>query len=216
MPKLSAAESFERDKFIVDRIKMGLSRVSIESQFADRFGLGETQCRLAYQQANDKLVVVDVNHSRNARAAMLEILHHQLVQTNLDISRVSDEINLILETRISRTNLEVQLASSIDKGEQARLKIELKLLPIHRSKYLLSALETRSRVRLSIVKVVIEIARLNGLYVEELPILRAIQVMANSELIPADTAKSLSSLLENLETQIDRTGSGKTAVTDMN
>ena len=216
MPKLSAAESFERDKFIVDRIKMGLSRVSIESQFADRFGLGETQCRLAYQTANDKLVVVDPNHTANTRAAMLEILHHQLVETNRDIAKVTDEINLVLETRSTRSRIEVQLANSIDKDEQAALKSELKSLPVHRSKYLLSALETRSRFRLLIVKMVTEIARLNGLYVEELPILRAIQVMANSELIPADTAKSLSSLLENLETSIDRTGKSKVAVTDMN
>ncbi len=216
MPKLSAAESFERDKFIVDRIKMGLSRVSIESQFADRFGLGETQTRLAYQTANDKLVIVDPNHTANTRASLLEILHHQLVETNRDLSKLSQEIDLILNTRISRTNLEIQLASSIDKDEQAALKIELKSLPIHRSKYLLSCLDQRSRFRLSIVKMVTEIARLNGLYVEELPILRAIQVMANSELIPADTAKSLSSLLENLETSIERTSLKTAAVTDMN
>jgi hypothetical protein len=195
---------------------MGLSRVTIESQFADRFGLGETQTRLAYQTANDSLIVVDPNHTANTRASLLEVLHHQLVETNRDISRVSQEIDLILNTRIKRTNLELQLASSIDKDEQASLKIELKLLPVHRSKYLLSCLDQRSRFRLSIVKMVTEIARLNGLYVEELPILRAIQVMANSELIPADTAKSLSTLLENLETGIDRIGSKKAVVTDMN
>ena len=113
MPKLSAAESFERDKFIVDRIKMGLSRVSIESQFADRFGLGETQCRLAYQTANDKLVVVDPNHTANTRAAMLEILHHQLVETNRDIAKVTDEINLVLETRSTRSRIRVN-ASKLD------------------------------------------------------------------------------------------------------
>jgi len=216
MPRLSEAESFERDKFIVDRIKMGLSRVSIESQFAARFGLGETQCRLAYQTANDKLVIVDPNHTKNTRCSLLEILHHQLVETNRDISRVSQEIDLILETRSTRSRIEVQLASSIDKDEQAALKSELKSLPVHRSKYLLSCLDQRSRFRALVIKFVTEIARLNGLYVEELPILRAIQVMANSELIPADTAKSLSSLLENLETSIDRTGKGKVAVTDMN
>lgn len=196
---------------------MGLSRVTIESQFADRFGLGETQTRLAYQTANDSLIVVDPNHAANTRASLLEILHHQLVETNRDISRVSQEIDLILNTRIKRTNLELQLAESIDKDKIAALKIELKSLPVHRSKYLLSCLDQRSRFRTIVLKFVTEIARLNGLYVEELPILRAIQVMANSQLIPADTASSLLSLLGNLETQIDRTSSkGRTAVTDMN
>jgi hypothetical protein len=217
MPKLSEAESFERNKFIIDRIKMGLSRVTIESQFADRFGLGETQCRLAYQTANDSLVIVDPNHAANTRASLLEVLHHQLVETNRDIAKISQEIDLILETRSTRSNIEVQLAGSVDKDEQAALKIELRSLPVHRSKYLLSCLDQRSRFRLLIVKMVTEIARLNGLYVEELPILRAIQVMANSELIPADTASSLLSLLGNLESSIERTSSkGKAAVTDMN
>ena len=66
------------------------------------------------------------------------------------------------------------------------------------------------------MKIVIEIARLNGLYVEELPILRAIQVMANSELIPADTARSLTSILENLETSIDRVGKPAPVESDVN
>jgi hypothetical protein len=217
MGRLSEAEKADRNKFIIDRIRMGLSRVSIERDFAAKFQLGDTQTRLAYQTANDSLIVVDPNHTANTRAGLLEILHHQLVETNRDIAKISQEIDLILETRSTRSNIEVQLAGSIDKDEQAALKIELKSLPIHRSKYLLSALETRSKFRLSIMKIVIEIARLNGLYVEELPILRAIQVMANSELIPAETASGLLSLLGNLETSIDRLDSkSKTVVTDVN
>jgi hypothetical protein len=217
MPKLSVAESFERDKFIVDRIKMGLSRVSIESQFADRFGLGETQTRLAYQTANDKLVIVDPNHTANTRAAMLEIIHAQLVGVQQDIGKLSVEIQLVESARSRRANIENQILNSIDTLEIARLTRELKLVPVYRPKHLLSCLDQRARLRAMVVKFVTEIARLNGLYVEELPILRAIQIMANSELIPADTAKSLSSLLENLETSIDRTGSkARAAVTDMN
>jgi hypothetical protein len=212
MPKLSAAESFERDKFIVDRIKMGLSRVSIEKQFAERFHIKETQARLAYQTANDSLIVVDPNHTARIRSSLLEILHHQLVETNRDIGKVSQEIDLILETRSTRSRIEALILSSIDKVEQAALKIELKSLPVHRSKYLLSCLDQRSRFRLLIVKMVTEIARLNGLYVEEMPILRAIQVMANSELIPADTACGLLTILGNLENSIDKIP----VVTDMN
>jgi hypothetical protein len=220
MGRLSEAETFDRNKFIIDRIKMGLSRVSIERDFAAKFGLGDTQTRLAYQTANDSLIVVDPNHTANTRAGLLEILHNQLVDTNRDIAKISQEIDLILETRSTRSNIEVQLAGSIDKDEIARLKIELKSLPVHRSKYLLSCLDQRSRFRGLIIKFVTEIARLNGLYVEELPILRAIQIMANSELIPAETASGLLSLLGNLETQIDKlpapANKGRAVVTDMN
>jgi hypothetical protein len=214
MGRLSEAESFERNKFIIDRIRMGLSRVSIERDFAAKFQLGDTQTRLAYQTANDSLIVVDPNHAANTRAGLLEILHHQLVETNRDIGKVSQEIDLILETRSTRSRIEAQILSSIDDKKIASLKIELKSLPVHRSKYLLSCLDQRSRFRSLVVKFVTEIARLNGLYIDEIPILRAIQIMANSELIPADTASGLLTILGNLETSIDRVG--KTAVTDMN
>lgn len=217
MGRLSEAESFERNKFIIDRIRMGLSRVSIERDFAAKFQLGDTQTRLAYQTANDSLIVVDPAHTARTRSSLIEILHHQLVETNRDISKLSQEIDLILETRSTRSDIEVQLAGSIDKVEQSSLKLELKSLPVHRSKYLLSCLDQRSRFRGLIIKFVTEIARLNGLYVEELPILRAIQIMANSELIPAETASGLLSLLGNLETSIDRLDSkSKAVVTDMN
>jgi hypothetical protein len=205
---------------------MGLSRVVIEKQFSEHFNVKETQSRLAFQTANDSLIVVDPNHAANTRASLLEILHHQLVETNRDIGRITDEIDLILETRSNRSRIEAQILNSIDDKKIASLKIELKSLPVHRSKYLLSCLDQRARFRLLIVKMVTEIARLNGLYVEEMPILRAIQVMANSELIPADTASGLLTILGNLETSIDRASAphkggrldskGKAAVTDMN
>ena len=132
--------------------------------------------------------------------------------------KVSQQIEAVEADRSRRSTIENQILNSIDTLEIARLTRALKLVPVHRPKYLLSCLDQRSRFRSLVVKFVTEIARLNGLYVEELPILRAIQVMANSELIPADTASGLLSLLGNLETQIDRTsskGKGKTAVTDI-
>lgn len=213
MGRLSAAESFERQKFITDRLLIGYSRVTIELQFREKFGVKETIARSSYQAAKDSLVIVEPD-SASTRASLLEILHHQLVQTNIDIAKVTDELNLVLETRQARADLDRQILNSIDKGESDRLKLDLKSLPVHRAKYFLSCLDQRSRFRSMATKFVTEIARLNGLYVEELPILRAIQIMANSELIPADTAKSLSSLLENLETSIDRVG--KAAVSDSN
>ena len=214
--KLSTAESFERNKFITDRIRMGLSRVTIEREFASRFDLGETQTRLAYQTANDSLIVVDPQSAAHTRAGLLEILHDQIVESQRDIGRINKEIEGVETARSRRASIENQILNSTAKGEIDRLNKELKLVPVYRSKYLLSCLDQRSKCRSLIVKFVTEIARLNGLYVEELPILRAIQIMANSELIPADTASGLLSLLGNLESQIDRTGKARAVVTDMN
>ena len=216
MGRLSEAESFERNKFITDRIRMGLSRVTIEREFALRFELGETQTRLAYQTANDSLIVVDPNHAAHARASMLEIIHAQLMGVQQDIGKLTQEIDAFSAARSRREDINRQILNSTTKGEIDRLNKELKLVPVYRSKYLLSCLDQRSKCRSLIVKFVTEIARLNGLYVEELPILRAIQIMANSELIPADTASGLLSLLGNLESQIDRTGKARAVVTDMN
>jgi hypothetical protein len=212
--KLSEAELFSRNKFITDRIRMGMSRVVIERQFSESFGVKESVSRSSYQAANDSLIVIDPNHTEHTRAALIEVIYGQLAGVQHDISKISIEIQSVEAARLRRSNIQVQILSSIDANEITRLNRELKSVPQYREKYLISCLEKRSRFRLLVVKFVTEIARLNGLFVEELPILRAIQIMANSELIPAATASGLLSLLGNLESQIDRTG--KVAKTDMN
>lgn len=185
-------------------VELGIGKSEIVRQIGSRFGLSETQSRIWYHKANDSLISIDKDHRPRARAAMLEIIHAQLVGVQQDIGKISTEIQLVEDTEKKRNQLLEQLARTDKKVERVPLEQELKGLARFPTRYYITCLDQRSRFRLLVVKFVTEIARLNGLYVEELPILRAIQIMANSELIPADTASGLLSLLGNLETQIDK------------
>ena len=202
--RMRRIEEEERIVFVVNRIRMGIGKSEIVRQIGSRFGLSETQSRIWYHKANDSLISIDKDHRPRARAAMLEIIHAQLVGVQQDIGKISTEIQLVEDTEKKRNQLLEQLARTDKKVERVPLEQELKGLARFPTRYYITCLDQRSRFRLLVVKFVTEIARLNGLYVEELPILRAIQIMANSELIPADTASGLLSLLGNLETQIDK------------
>jgi hypothetical protein len=192
----------ERISFVIDRIRMGLSKSEIVRQIENRYQLSTTQSRVWYIKAADSLISIDKEQIPRVRAAMIEIVHSQIIGLQQDLARVTTEIQSCELARETRSRIQAQLIDANDR-ERERLKRELSAIKIIKPRYYLDCINQRSRFRISIVKCVVEISRLNGLYVEELPILRAIQVMANSELIPSDTASGLLSLLENLESSID-------------
>jgi hypothetical protein len=205
----------ERISFVVDRIRMGLSKSEIVRQIGSRFGLCETQSRIWYHKAADTLISIDKEQINRVRSSMIEIVHSQIIGLQQDLARVTTEIQSCELARETRSRIQAQLIDADDR-ERERLKRELSAIKIIKPRYYLDCINQRSRLRISIVKCVVEISRLNGLYVEELPILRAIQIMANSELIPADTASGLLSLLGNLESSIDSLRAVTVQTTDLN
>lgn len=194
----------ERIKFVLDRVRMGLSSPEIYRQIMSKYEINRHAASKVYRTALDSTIHIDISHRAHTRASMLEIIHAQLVGVQQDIGKISVEIQLVEDTEKKRNQLLEELARIDKKVERVPIEQELKGLARFPTRYYITCLDQRSRFRLLVVKFVTEIARLNGLYVEELPILRAIQIMANSELIPADTASGLLGLLGNLETQIDK------------
>ncbi len=200
--RMRSVEIEERISFVVDRIRMGLSKSEIVRQIGSRFDLSETQSRIWHIKGADSLISIDKEQIPRVRVAMIEIVHSQIIGLQQDLARVTTEIKSCELARETRSRIQAQLIDADDR-ERERLKRELAAVRPLKSRYYLDCINQRARLRISIVKCVVEISRLNGLYVEELPILRAIQIIANSELIPADTASGLLSLLGNLESSID-------------
>jgi hypothetical protein len=213
--RMRRVEIEERISFAVDRIRMGLSKVEIQHQLGSRFCLSETQSRIWYHKAADSLISIDKEQIPRVRAAMIEVVHAQIIGLQQDLSRVTTEIQSCELARETRARIQMQLIDA-DERDRDRLKRELAAVKTIKPRYYLDCVSQRSKVRISIVKCIVEISRLNGLYVEELPILRAIQIMANSELIPADTASGLLGLLGNLESSIDSLRAVTIQTTDLN
>jgi hypothetical protein len=133
---------------------------------------------------------------------MIEIVRAQLIGLQQDIAKLSAEIQSYEENRATREMIQVQLLDADDR-ERERLKRELAAVRPLKPRYYLDCINQRSKLRLSIITCTTEIGRLEGLYAEELPVIRALSVLANSELIPAGVAGSLIDILSNLELALD-------------
>lgn len=195
-------EAQERIDWILDRIKTGISKPDIIRQIENRYQLSTTQARIWLHKASDSLISIDKNRRPRLRAAMIEVVCAQLIGLQQDIAKVSVEIQSYEENRANRERIQVQLLDTDDR-ERERLKREIAAVRPLQPRYYLDCINQRSRDRISIVKCVTELGRLEGLYVEELPILRALSVLGNSELIPSGVAGSLIDILSNLELALD-------------
>ena len=192
----------ERISFVVDRIRMGLSKVEIQRQLGVKFKLSTTQSRIWTNKGQDSIVCIDKDRRPRVRAAMIKIIRSQLVGLQQDIAKVSIEIDSYESARATRATIQAQLVDAEDQ-ERERLKQELAAVKPIKHRHYLDSINLRARLRISIVKCVTEIGRLEGLYVEELPVIRALSILGHSELIPAGVAGSLIDILSNLELALD-------------
>jgi hypothetical protein len=209
-------ETQERIDWILDRIKIGMSKPDLIRQIENRYQLSTTQARIWLHKASDSLISIDKDHRPRVRANMIEIIHAQLLGIQQDIAKVSAEIQSYEVSRATREKIQVQLLDADDR-ERERLKREVASVRQLKPRYYLDCINQRASLRISIVKCVTEIGRLEGLYTEELPVIRALSVLGNSELIPAGVAGSLIDILSNLELALDSIPQKVTAKTaDLN
>jgi hypothetical protein len=196
----------EKYKFVLDRVRLGLSSTEIQRQLVISFPpITKYAAQKLYLAALDSVIAIDKSHRAQHRVAMVEILHGHLTGIQQDITNLSTEIQMIKDTDARRSALyNVIFDPKAKAGAKANAEAEVRTLARFPPQYYLNCLDRRVGFRMSAVKVVTELGRLHGLYVEEMPIIRAIQVMANSELIPSATASTLINLLAEFETAIDK------------
>ena len=200
---ISQKEVDERIEFLLKYVRLGMSRNECQRIFQAKYHTGIVQARVWYVRATDGLIAIDPDSRSRTRAVILEILHGQLVGHQSDMGKITDRLVEIEADNERRSMVVEQLAVHTDEKQIKSLNRELKTIPSHPVKVYLDAIESRSKTRERIIKCCTEIGRLHGLYVEELPIIKAIQVMAQSELIPAAVASDLLTLIGSLERNID-------------
>jgi hypothetical protein len=117
-------ETRERIDWILDRIKIGMSKPDLIRQIENRYQLSTTQARIWLHKASDSLISIDKDHRPRVRANMIEIIHAQLLGIQQDIAKVSAEIQSYEVSRATREKIQVQLLDADDR-ERERLKREL-------------------------------------------------------------------------------------------
>ena len=201
--KIFKNEVDERIDYILKMVKLGISRVECQTRFQQKYNCGMTQTRVWYSRAIDSLIVVDKDELPRTRAVILEILHAQLVGYHQDSGKITDRLAEMDADRDRRSMIQEQLLIVTDDKQTKALIRELKSVPTHSIKTYLEAVDRRGKTRERIIKCCTEIGRLHGCYVEEMPLSKAISVLAQAEVLPASIASNLLSLIGNFEKQID-------------
>ena len=140
-------ETQERIDWILDRIKIGMSKPEIIRQIENRYQLSTTQARIWLHKASDSLISINKQHRPRARSTMTQIIHAQLVGLQQDVSKFSAEIRLCEDNIATRATIQDQLVNA-DKRERERLKRELSTIKTLKPRYYLDCINQRSRLRI--------------------------------------------------------------------
>ena len=201
--KLPKSERESREKFILDRLRLGISRAEIQRQFGAKFSLCPRVCANWVVDVSNSLVLLDPEERDRVRAAMLEVLHSQLVGVQDDIFKLSSEISKIEAARENRDVIVNRLIGCEDAKLRRHLKQEIKLLPKYAWNAYVYSIEARSRLREKAIKICVEIGTLRGLYLQKLPIVRAIEILSSSQIVDTRTARNLIEIINNFEKGLD-------------
>jgi hypothetical protein len=204
MARITQLQGEERIQFVVTRIRSGLSRIEIMRQLAVEYKTGTTQTKHWYMKGADSLIVVDPHERPRVRAGLIELLHAQLIGYQQDLSAIAGEIKKVDDWLDQKAMIQEQLLGINLSVEQVnRFKLELSFIPKlqHNAKTML--ITHKVSVRDRIVKICTELARLHGLYVEEMPWLRAVQVLVENNLLPAETADTMLTLLQDFTSKVE-------------
>jgi hypothetical protein len=207
MPTINPHRSQDRINFILNRIRTGLSRSEVQRQFAQQYKTGRSQTFEWYNRALDSLIVIDPLESQRLRASIVEMYHTQIAGCQHDLASIQQEIVQVDDWWVLRHQLQEQLLTEKDKNKHTQLNWELnnvpKLTPITKA----NLIEFKCRVRDRLIKLFGELARIHGLFTEEMPWMRAVQVLLDNNLLPSQTAENILSTIQGLTANINSVNS---------
>jgi hypothetical protein len=199
----NSRQTEERCNFILARIRSGLSRAEIVRQFKEVYKTGRSQSNEWYNRAADSLIVNDPLQTKRLRASIVEMYHAQIAGCQSDLATIVQEIKRVDDWREQRNLIQERLLTEKDIVERHRLQAEIETIPKLNPLTKSNLIEAKCRVRDRIIKLFGELARINGLYVEQMPWIRAVQVLVDNNLLPSNTAESILDTIQNINTQIE-------------
>jgi len=189
---LTVVEKREREDFVIKRLKAGMSRREVALQFMDRFKVNEVWTFICIQKALDSLIIEDNSEERKRnRAAILEMYHDQLINSQSDLMALQQELDKI--DRIISTRASLQEAS-LEGDRMASFKLEL--LPEIPPTAKANLLAIKSKMRGEMFKIMIEIGKIQGCYTPETPWVQAVNTLLDQDLISSEVAQGI---LEQIE-----------------
>ena len=204
-PMISAKQYNDRINYITRLMAIGLSRASIQARIRQEYSCSTTQSQVWWVRANQSLCQYNSDSAGHSRAQILEIVHAQISAYNADLHAINIQLQEIEIAGKRRKEIAIEKQTS-DKAGKIRLNIELSAIPKFKVMTVCDCIERKAKIRSRIIHAAMSLAKIQGLLDRPLQIITAIERLAASELISAETASHLLELLGSLEQRLDRLG----------
>jgi hypothetical protein len=188
---------------VLSRVAEGFSRSQTEGELCRVFGLGVRRARDVYRLALDGLAVRDAGERCRLRSAIVQALYFQIRDCALDMDLVSQEIERFRDCLRQKEDLERELLGCVEGGKKdkllmASLELRLSFLPRLPIGGVAGLIEGRNKVRDRSIRLLAELARVQGVY-GDMPIIVAVQTLLDNGLLSAAAAADILCYVEGLE-----------------
>ncbi|HLP88421.1 MAG TPA: hypothetical protein VK184_07505 [Nostocaceae cyanobacterium] len=192
----------ERKTFILSRLRSGISRLDVQRQFADKYECTVETARLWLNKTCDELTDHDIHSRKRTYAVIVEMHYAQITAYQNDLVAIQKEIDHISNIEKHREVIIEQVGFA--RGEQLNALLEqLKALPEPPLGCKSSLVESKSRVRERMFRVILELTKLHRLGDSEQTQWRdALAVLLDNNLMPGDVAEKILKVIEEFDQQL--------------
>ncbi len=200
--KLTALETQDRKNYILTRLRSGFPRLDVQRQFAEQFKCTTETARSWLNKTCDELIDTDINQRKRNHAVIIEMYHAQITAYQNEIMAMQREIDKIseLETIRKLTFAQIESASG---AELLELIQRIKSIPEPRVTDKAYLIETKSRIRERMFKVISELSRLQGNKDTASEWRDALGILLDNNLVPGTVADRILQVIDNYETELN-------------
>lgn len=197
-------EQSERKDFIMDRLRNGFSFIQTQKQFMEKFNCSLSSARSWVKEAVESATDEDPKKRRRVHTVIVEMYHTQITSYQTELLAMQREIDL-LRTSIKRRN-EIYLAlPRADDETSELLKAELATIPEPGPLAIAQLIESKTRIRERMIRVIADLARLQGVGSTS-DWKHALNVLLDNNLIPPALADQILQAIDAFDSTVRATG----------
>jgi hypothetical protein len=200
--KLTAQEIQDRKNYILTRLRSGFPRLDVQRQFAEHFKCTTETARCWLNKTCDELVDTDINQRKRNHAVIVEMYHAQITAYQNEIMAMQREIDKISEFETIRKLTFAQIETAAG-AELIELKQRIKSIPEPRLTDKAYLIDTKSRIRERMFKVISELTRLQGHKDSSTEWRDALGILLDNNLLPGTVADRILQVIDNYEAELN-------------
>lgn len=195
----------ERTNFILTRIRSGFSRMEIQKLFAQQFDCSAETSRTWYNRSCDELAPEGLADRSRLRHAVVEMFHAQITASQSDLLAIQKEINRLEQLAEHEDAMIAELLTCPKESDRFnQIQYELSTLPKIPVTAKAQLIESKSRMRERMVRVLIELAKIQGIYDSNNSWQQALHTLLDNGLLPSSIAEEMLSTINEFMAQTER------------